>query len=112
MAAMLLQMHMRESGRCIMSLLFKRLQPNTVIEAPAPLHRWPSRRLLLAPPMLPLPNHSRVPKLGCSYSGRCSTTHLDELGDVMSTNKFWSTLKGLRKKMSLPLLVTGAHCSG
>jgi hypothetical protein len=39
-------------------------------------------------------------------------THLDELGEVMSTNRFWSTLKGLRRKMSLPLLVTGAHWSG
>jgi hypothetical protein len=42
----------------------------------------------------------------------CNSTHLEELGEVMSTNKHWSTLKGLRRKMSLPLLVTGAHWSG
>lgn len=38
--------------------------------------------------------------------------HLDELGELMSTNRFCSTLNGLRRKMSLPLLVTAAHCSG
>lgn len=44
------------------------------------------------------------------WSSKCP--HLDELGELMSTNRFCSTLKGLRRKMSLPLLVTAAHCSG
>lgn len=50
--------------------------------------------------------------LSCSSMLPPSYTYLDELGELMSTNRFCSTLKGFRRKMSLPLLVTAAHRSG